>query len=222
MHTIFNRAKGLIRSQGGRRPVQQPRDCTGAVRLDRDGRSAAHADLREAGGSQPTRAPSRAGWRAAGRRVDQTVGVREKNRGYLPMRGRDRGRDALGCERSGRRAAQRCGWRRADTRTVSPSHRVGRFVGKAAALLAAAVLVTAMTAPSASADVTVQVSTAQDESVADGQCSLREALGYAGGFTQPDCASGPAVGVVTIVVPPGCYRLASILLVSQLRRPVRW
>jgi CSLREA domain-containing protein len=81
-------------------------------------------------------------------------------------------------------------------------------------LLAVALSMSAVGPGSASADVTVHVSTIQDETVQDSQCSLREALIYASHNPEPECSSSLAGGVVTIVVPAGCYRLSSVLALS--------
>ena len=48
----------------------------------------------------------------------------------------------------------------------------------------------------------------------DSQCSLREAVEYVSGSPEPDCGSGFANGVATIIVPAGCFRLSGGLVVS--------
>lgn len=96
---------------------------------------------------------------------------------------------------------------------MNPSRRRCAFVVHVAIVLAAGLTATGVCAQSAAADVTVHVSTVQDETAQDSQCSLREALQYATVAQEPDCASGQPSGVVTILVPPGCYRLSRALLV---------
>jgi CSLREA domain-containing protein len=98
-------------------------------------------------------------------------------------------------------------------RALNPSRRRCAFVLHVAIVLAAGLTATGVCARSAAADVTVHVSTVQDQIAQDSQCSLREAVQYATVSAEPDCASGPPSGVVTILVPPGCYRLNRALLV---------
>ncbi|HUO71883.1 MAG TPA: hypothetical protein VMU39_14005, partial [Solirubrobacteraceae bacterium] len=87
-------------------------------------------------------------------------------------------------------------------------------------LVAAVLALAAMAARTASADVTVRVSTVKDQVVQDSQCSLREALDFASSSSEPDCGSF-AGGVVTIVVPAGCYRLSSgLALFLNVNSPV--
>src|SRR6516225_2478041 len=55
---------------------------------------------------------------------------------------------------------------------------------------------------------TVTVTTTADETQpGNGTCSLREATLYANGTAEPDCASAPASGLTTIMVPAGLYVL---------------
>ena len=63
-------------------------------------------------------------------------------------------------------------------------------------------------AGSAVADSTVSVNTTSD-SPSPGQCSLREAVAYADGSSEPGCASGLASGTTTISLPAGTFTLAS-------------
>lgn len=95
---------------------------------------------------------------------------------------------------------------------LKPSLRCHAFMVHVAIVLAVALTATGVCARSAAADVTVHVSTVKDQTVQDSQCSLREAVQYATVAPEPDCASGPPSGVVTILVPPGCYRLHGALL----------
>ena len=76
------------------------------------------------------------------------------------------------------------------------------------AAAAAAVAPAATGAPPAAAATTVRVNTTLDETQpGNGTCSLREATLYANGTAEPDCASAPASGTTTIVVPAGVYTL---------------
>ena len=87
--------------------------------------------------------------------------------------------------------------------------------------LAAVLLVAGFRAGTASADVTVRVSTPQDETTQDSQCSLREALTFASDNLVPDCSASHPVGLVTIIVPAGCYRLSSgVGLLAPVLSPV--
>ena len=61
---------------------------------------------------------------------------------------------------------------------------------------------------SALADSTVSVNTTSD-SPTPGQCSLREAVAYANGTSEPGCAAGTASGTTTISLPSGTYVLSS-------------
>jgi hypothetical protein len=63
-------------------------------------------------------------------------------------------------------------------------------------------------AASALADTTVSVNTTSDSPSA-GQCSLREAVAYADGSSEPGCAAGLASGTTTINLPAGTYSLSS-------------
>ncbi len=62
-------------------------------------------------------------------------------------------------------------------------------------------------ATSALADTTVSVNTTSDSPTA-GQCSLREAVVYAGGTSEPGCAAQPASGTTTISLSSGTYTLS--------------
>lgn len=72
--------------------------------------------------------------------------------------------------------------------------------------IATCVLLVGVYAGSARADTTVAVNTASD-SPTPGQCSLREAVAYADGTSEPACAPQAASGTTTINVPPGTYTL---------------
>jgi CSLREA domain-containing protein len=80
--------------------------------------------------------------------------------------------------------------------------------GFVAALLGLLVLWAVLAAP-ARADVTINVNTTTDDTTpGDGLCSLRKAITYAdGGTTEIDCAQGMASGTTTINVPAGHYVL---------------
>ena len=79
-----------------------------------------------------------------------------------------------------------------------------------AAAMALAFALTALFPSPASAAGTVTVSTTADETQAgDGSCSLREAIRYANGTAEPDCAATPASGITTITVPAGVYVLTA-------------
>ena len=62
-------------------------------------------------------------------------------------------------------------------------------------------------AGSARADTTVTVNTTSDSPSA-GQCSLREAVAYADGTVEGDCASTTQSGTTTINIPGGTYTLS--------------
>jgi hypothetical protein len=72
--------------------------------------------------------------------------------------------------------------------------------------LATCVLLWCVFAGSALADSPVAVNTASDSPTA-GQCSLREAVLYADGNSEPACAAGLASGTTTISLPSGTYTL---------------
>ena len=73
----------------------------------------------------------------------------------------------------------------------------------------------------ASADTTIKLTTSSDETTTNNGCSLREALMYARGSLEPECATTPVAGTTTIVAPAGCYRLTMGQLFSDgLRGPV--
>jgi CSLREA domain-containing protein len=78
-------------------------------------------------------------------------------------------------------------------------------------LLSAATVTVALAAagpPVAAADSTVRVNTTLDETQAgNGTCSLREAVLYANGTPEPDCAPTAASGTTTINIPTGVYVL---------------
>ena len=81
-----------------------------------------------------------------------------------------------------------------------------RAIGTELAIIAAvAIAAVASGASTAAADTTVKVNTTSDEStVADGTCSLREALLFANGVQGgEDCGSGQPSGTVTILLPAG-------------------
>ncbi len=63
---------------------------------------------------------------------------------------------------------------------------------------------------SARADVTINVNTTTDDTTAgNGTCSLREAITYADGTAEADCAAGTATGTTTINLPAGHYVIAN-------------
>ena len=62
-------------------------------------------------------------------------------------------------------------------------------------------------AASALADNTINVTTTSDAPTA-GQCSLREAVAYANGTVEGDCASTTQSGTTTINIPGGTYTLS--------------
>ena len=73
----------------------------------------------------------------------------------------------------------------------------------------------------ASADTTIKLTTSLDETTTNNGCSLREALMYARGSLEAECATIPVSGTTTIVAPAGCYRLTMGQLFSDgLRGPV--
>ena len=63
-----------------------------------------------------------------------------------------------------------------------------------------------VSATSAHADSTINVTTTSDAPTA-GQCSLREAITYANGTAEGDCAPGTQSGTTTINIPAGTYTL---------------
>ena len=73
----------------------------------------------------------------------------------------------------------------------------------------------------AAADTTIKLTTSLDEITTNNGCSLREALMYASGSPEAECATTPVSGTTTIVAPAGCYRLTMGQLFSDpLRGPV--
>ena len=94
------------------------------------------------------------------------------------MRGCDN--DLLMMTRGSGRGASAEGWRGLVVRVVG--------------LLAVAWVLAAMSPQSAFANTTVRVSTEQDQTVQDNECSLREAVSYVDGNMVPDCGSNPAGG----------------------------
>jgi hypothetical protein len=73
--------------------------------------------------------------------------------------------------------------------------------------LLACLLLLCVRVPFAHADSTVSVNTTSDAPAAS-QCSLRDAVLYAGGTPEGGCASSPASGTTTITLPAGTYTLA--------------
>lgn len=73
--------------------------------------------------------------------------------------------------------------------------------------LATGVLLWCVLVGSALADSTVNVTTTSDSPTA-GQCSLREAVAYANGTPEGDCAPSAQSGTTTINVPAGTYTLS--------------
>lgn len=83
---------------------------------------------------------------------------------------------------------------------------------RAVVVLASCVLLLlSVLARAAHADTTVAVNTTSDSPSA-GQCSLREAIAYADGTSEPGCAAQPASGTTTITLPSGTYTLAGGVL----------
>ena len=81
-------------------------------------------------------------------------------------------------------------------------------VASAAPALSLALGLFAIDPPVASAAATITVSTPGDETQAgNGTCSLREAIAFANGTAEPDCAPGTASGSTTINLPSGAYVL---------------
>ena len=80
-------------------------------------------------------------------------------------------------------------------------------VRRALSGLATCVLLLGVYAGSARADSTVSVNTTSDSPTA-GQCSLREAVAYADGTSEPGCAAQPASGTTTISLSSGTYTLS--------------
>ncbi len=75
--------------------------------------------------------------------------------------------------------------------------------------MAGAVLLLSIFGAQARADVTVTVNTTSDDTTAgNGTCSLREAITYADGTAEADCAAGTASGTTTISLPAGHYVLS--------------
>ncbi len=73
----------------------------------------------------------------------------------------------------------------------------------------------------AAADTTIRLTTSLDETTSYNGCSLREALTYASGSAEGECAAAPASGTTTIIAPAGCYRLTmGQLFFNPLRGPV--
>ena len=68
---------------------------------------------------------------------------------------------------------------------------------------------------SAAADTTIRLTTSTDEITNNDGCSLREALMYANGSAESDCATAPVSGTTTIIAPAGCYRLTMGQLFSN-------
>ena len=86
--------------------------------------------------------------------------------------------------------------------------RLGR--GGFIALLLGLLFAWTIFAPTVRGDVTINVNTAADETApGDGICSLREAVLYANGTTEADCAPGTAAGTTTINLPAGHYVLST-------------
>jgi CSLREA domain-containing protein len=85
--------------------------------------------------------------------------------------------------------------------------RLGR--GGFVALLLGLLFAWTILAQTVRGDVTINVNTAADETApGDGTCSLREAVLYANGTTEADCAPGTAAGTTTINLPAGHYVLS--------------
>ena len=78
----------------------------------------------------------------------------------------------------------------------------------AATWLVAVLALWLIVAGPASASATIQVNTTADEtSTGNGTCSLHEAVLYADGTAESDCAPGTATGTTTIVLPAGHFIL---------------
>lgn len=77
-------------------------------------------------------------------------------------------------------------------------------------LAASLTLLAILGTTAARADVTINVNTTTDETTTgNGTCSLREAVLYANGTAEPDCAPGTATGTTTVTLPSGPYVLTS-------------
>jgi CSLREA domain-containing protein len=82
-----------------------------------------------------------------------------------------------------------------------------------AAVLAIALLLAVIAPQLAPASSMITVNTTTDSTVSgDHLCSLREAIIFANGTAEPDCASGTASGTTTINVPAGLYVLSGGVL----------
>jgi CSLREA domain-containing protein len=77
-------------------------------------------------------------------------------------------------------------------------------------LLVTLLMVGVLSPPPARADVPINVNTTTDDTTAgNGTCSLREAIAYADGTAEADCAAGTASGTTTINLPAGHYLLTN-------------
>jgi CSLREA domain-containing protein len=77
-------------------------------------------------------------------------------------------------------------------------------------LLASLALFAMLGTTAARADVTINVNTTTDDTTAgNGTCSMREAVLYANGTAEADCAAGTATGTTTINLPAGHYVIAN-------------
>jgi len=85
-------------------------------------------------------------------------------------------------------------------------------------VLLVAALCAAALAPRAAADSTVTVNTTNAASpMGDGLCSLVEAINYANGSAEPDCARGTASGTTTINIQASAtkYSIPSVLAITR-------
>jgi CSLREA domain-containing protein len=77
-------------------------------------------------------------------------------------------------------------------------------------VLAGVVVLLSVAVSRARADVTITVNTTSDDTTSgNGTCSLREAITYANGTAEADCAAGTATGTTTITLPSGPYVLTN-------------
>lgn len=67
----------------------------------------------------------------------------------------------------------------------------------------------------AAADSTIDVNTTSTSTASDGLCALPEAVDWANGISEPDCAAGTASGTTTINLPAGKYVVPVTLMISS-------
>jgi CSLREA domain-containing protein len=87
---------------------------------------------------------------------------------------------------------------------------IKRWASALALLAALLAFAATLGTTAARADVTINVNTTTDDTTAgNGTCSLREAITYADGTAEADCAAGTATGTTTINLPAGHYVIAN-------------